>query len=181
MSVLWVYRDDTKPEVREEYTDLADITRTGAEAGITFERWAAPAELPPDASPAELMTAYSDAAARLKRERGFVTSDVIAVTAAHPNHPELRKKFMDEHIHAEDEARFFVDGSGLFTIHHERGVYALLCEKGDLINVPAGTRHWFDMGGAPSFKCIRLFRNPEGWIAEFTGSDIAGRFPRYGE
>jgi 1,2-dihydroxy-3-keto-5-methylthiopentene dioxygenase len=25
---------------------------------------------------------------------------------------------------------------------------------------------------------IRLFNNPEGWVANFTGEDIAGRFPR---
>jgi 1,2-dihydroxy-3-keto-5-methylthiopentene dioxygenase len=39
-------------------------------------------------------------------------------------------------------------------------------------------RHWFDMGAAPRFTAIRLFLNPDGWIAQFTGSDIADRFPR---
>jgi len=57
-------------------------------------------------------------------------------------------------------------------------VYEVSCERGDLISVPAGTRHWFDMGPAPSFVAIRLFINPEGWVASFTGSDIAERFPR---
>ena len=28
------------------------------------------------------------------------------------------------------------------------------------------------------FVAIRLFTNPAGWVAEFTGDDIAGRFPR---
>ena len=44
--------------------------------------------------------------------------------------------------------------------------------------MPAGTRHWFDMGEFPHFVAIRLFNNPEGWVANFTGDDIAGRFPR---
>ena len=57
--------------------------------------------------------------------------------------------------------------------------YALLCEKNDLISVPDGTRHWFDMGPEPEFTCIRLFSNPEGWVASFTGEDIASRLPRY--
>jgi len=57
-------------------------------------------------------------------------------------------------------------------------VYGVLCEAGDLISVPAGTRHWFDMGGAPDFQCIRLFTTPEGWVADYTGDDIARRFPR---
>ena len=54
----------------------------------------------------------------------------------------------------------------------------MLCCAGDLISVPDGMRHWFDMGAAPRFTAIRLFLNPDGWIAQFTGSDIADRFPR---
>ena len=49
----------------------------------------------------------------------------------------------------------------------------MLCEKNDLISVPAHTPHWFDMGSEPNFTAIRIFDNPEGWIAQFTGDDIA--------
>jgi 1,2-dihydroxy-3-keto-5-methylthiopentene dioxygenase len=45
--------------------------------------------------------------------------------------------------------------------------------------VPANTRHWFDMSEQPYFIAIRLFNNPAGWVANFTGTDIAERFPRY--
>ena len=58
-------------------------------------------------------------------------------------------------------------------------VYATLCTRGDLINLPANLTHWFDMGPSPSFKAIRLFTTPDGWVGNFTGSDIADRFPRY--
>ena len=74
-------------------------------------------------------------------------------------------------------------GTGLFTrpfapkVLPGGKVYAALCEKDDLISVPASTRHWFDMGPNPSFTAIRLFNNPEGWVADFTGDNIAGRFP----
>lgn len=44
--------------------------------------------------------------------------------------------------------------------------------------MPAGTPHWFDMSESPSFVAIRLFDNPDGWVAHFTGVDIAQRFPR---
>ena len=74
--------------------------------------------------------------------------------------------------------RFFVAGRGLFTLHIEDMVCAVLCEKNDLISVPAGTRHWFDMGEQPSFVAIRLFNNPDGWTAQFTGERIADQFPR---
>ena len=103
----------------------------------------------------------------------------VGVPPDHPDREALRKKFLDEHTHAEDEVRFFVAGSGLFSLHLGTRVYEVLCEQGDLIGVPDGTRHWFDMGPAPSFVAIRLFTNPAGWVAQFTGSDIATRFPRH--
>ena len=96
----------------------------------------------------------------------------------HPDRDAARKKFLDEHTHAEDEVRFFVDGRGLFSLHIDGRVYEVLCERGDLIGVPADTTHWFDMGPRPEFTAIRLFNNPEGWVARFTGSDIADRFGR---
>jgi 1,2-dihydroxy-3-keto-5-methylthiopentene dioxygenase len=101
-----------------------------------------------------------------------------------PDHPEreaMRGKFLSEHTHAEDEVRFFVEGSGLFCLHLAERVVLVTCERGDLLSVPAGTRHWFDMGPRPSFSAIRLFINPSGWVAKFTGSDIAERFPKHDE
>ncbi|MCI0668721.1 MAG: cupin, partial [Methylococcaceae bacterium] len=77
------------------------------------------------------------------------------------------------------EIRFFVDGKGLFYLHIAGKVYLVLCEKGDLISVPANTTHWFDMGTNPDFKCIRFFTTENGWEAEFTGSGIARRFPSF--
>ncbi|MNU00796.1 Acireductone dioxygenase [compost metagenome] len=53
----------------------------------------------------------------------------------------------------------------------------MLCEKGDLIVVPAGTAHWFDMGEHPHFVMVRLSTKPD-YVPEFTGQDIAERFPR---
>ena len=96
----------------------------------------------------------------------------------HPDKAALRQKFLSEHTHSEDEVRFFVAGSGQFTLHLGDKVYDILCEQGDLIGVPDGTRHWFDMSEQPHFVAIRLFNNPAGWVANFTDDPIAERFPR---
>jgi mannose-6-phosphate isomerase-like protein (cupin superfamily) len=95
-----------------------------------------------------------------------------------PDRAAFRQKFLNEHTHSEDEVRFFVAGAGQFTLHIGEKVYEVLCEKGDLIGVPDGTRHWFDMSESPYFVAIRLFTNKEGWVANFTGEDIAEQFPR---
>jgi 1,2-dihydroxy-3-keto-5-methylthiopentene dioxygenase len=178
MSLLRVY-NESDPARAEEYSRPEDIARVASQASVRFERWQATAELGDGSDQEAVLKAYENDVARLKQLCGFVTADVISVRPSTPNHGELRKKFLDEHTHSEDEARFFVVGSGMFVVHHEDRVFAFVCEQGDLLNVPAGTRHWFDMGPNPHFTCIRLFTNPAGWVAAFTGSDIAGRFPRY--
>jgi 1,2-dihydroxy-3-keto-5-methylthiopentene dioxygenase len=178
MSLLRVYPSDTDPSTFEEHTSLPAIVEVAAQAGLRFERWRAEKVLPPSASQEAILEAYRASVGELTRACGFRSADVVRVTPETPNHPAMRQKFLAEHTHADDEARFFVEGRGLFVIHRERAVYALLCEAGDLLNVPAGTPHWFDMGPAPRFTAIRLFTSPEGWVARFTGSDIAERVPR---
>ena len=150
-----------------------------AELGVRFERWEANAPLAADADQEAVLEAYAVDVARLNAEYGFQSVDVVALTPAHPQKAEMRQKFLSEHTHADFEVRFFVDGSGLFYLHIGDKVYLVLCEKGDLISVPANTTHWFDMGAEPDFKCIRLFVVPDGWVGEFTGSPIAERFPDF--
>lgn len=178
MSVLSVYHESRPEQPLKVLTHLEDIAATLAEVGVQLERWDARAPVAAGASQEDVIAAYRPQIDRLMAERGYVTVDVISVSRDHPQKDELRARFLDEHRHAEDEVRFFVAGRGLFTLHIEDMVYAVLCEKNDLISVPAGTRHWFDMGEQPSFVAIRLFNNPDGWTAQFTGERIADQFPR---
>lgn len=178
MSYLSVYHESSPEQPGKVLTHVEDIASTLAEVGVRFERWQAAAPVAPGASPDEVIGAYRHEIDKLMQERGYVTVDVISLDRDHPQKAELRAKFLEEHRHAEDEVRFFVAGRGLFTLHIGEFVYSVLCEKNDLISVPAGTPHWFDMGENPHFVAIRLFNNPEGWVAQFTGEDIAGRFPR---
>ena len=146
--------------------------------GVRFEQWSAQARLAGDAPPAQVLDAYAADVARLKNTGGYQAVDVVSMVPDHPDRDAMRGRFLDEHTHSEDEVRFFVAGQGLFSLHINHKVYEILCTKGDLLNVPANTRHWFDMGPRPYFTAIRLFINPEGWVARMTGSDIARRFTR---
>ncbi len=178
MSLLRIYAEEN-PSIYVELTRFEEIAARLQESGILFERWSADRDLEKDATKEEILTAYAQPVRKLMAERGFITADVISVHQDMPNHPDLRKKFLDEHTHSEDEARFFVEGCGLFYIHTRNRIHAVLCERGDFIDVPARTPHWFDMGPRPLLKVIRTFTTPEGWVADFTGSDIASRFPRF--
>lgn len=177
MSHLRVYAESAPERPVADTRDFDRIAAGLAEAGIRFERWSADRELPPDADNDAIIAAYRREIDRLVAERGYQTFDVVSMHPAHPEKEAFRRKFLEEHTHSEDEVRFFVRGQGLFVIHANERVYSMLCEKDDLISVPANTRHWFDMGPNPSFTAIRLFNNPEGWVAHFTGDPIASRFP----
>lgn len=178
MTTLSIF-DQNRPEQPQSVTeDPAEIRRLLAEQGIRFEQWQT-RDLPDDASQEAILEAYREEVAALKAECGFQTADVVSLNPDNPQKDAFRQKFLDEHVHSEDEVRFFVRGQGLFYLHFQEQVYAVLCQKNDLISVPDGTRHWFDMGPQPRFTCIRLFNNPEGWVADFTGEDIARQLPRY--
>lgn len=178
MSELKVFSDDSPAEPIFFSRDHADIAERLAQAGIRFERWEASRPIGPDDTPEEIMAAYAEPIDRLKNAEGYVSVDVVSMWPDHPDREAARKKFLEEHTHAEDEVRFFVKGKGLFSLHIGDEVLEVLCERGDLIGVPANTTHWFDMGPRPEFTAIRLFTSPKGWVAEFTGSDIARRFNR---
>jgi 1,2-dihydroxy-3-keto-5-methylthiopentene dioxygenase len=86
-------------------------------------------------------------------------------------------KFSSEHWHDEDEVRFIVEGRGLFHVHLFAGpVFALEVEAGDLIRVPKGTHHWFDLCGDRRIRAIRLFQDPSGWTPHYTKSGVDSRF-----
>lgn len=180
MSRLRIFSETDPSLVRTFSIDHAAIAALLKQVGVRFERWQASAPVQPGASQDEVIAAYRADIDRLMTEEGYQAVDVVSLNADHPQKAEFRQKFLNEHTHAEDEVRFFVGGSGLFTLHLGEQVYEILCEQGDLIGVPDGTRHWFDMGPDPYFIAIRLFTNPAGWVANFTGDTIAERFPRFG-
>ena len=177
MSRLRIY-DETSDVPLSTHAGHADIARQLDAVGVRFEQWEASQPIEPGASQDEVIAAYRGDIDRLMREEGYQAVDVISLKPDHPDRAALRRKFLNEHRHSEDEVRFFVAGAGQFTLHIDGRVYEILCESGDLIGVPDGTRHWFDMSESPYFVAIRLFTNPAGWVADFTGDDIADRFPR---
>lgn len=178
MTTLSIFAADNPAQAKQVLEDGHAIKEVLESRGIRFERWPT-RPLQPDASPDAILALYAEEITRLQQESGFQSADVISLSADHPQKDALRQKFLDEHRHSEDEVRFFVRGQGLFYLHLGDEVLAVMCRENDLISVPNDTPHWFDMGPEPEFTAIRLFTNTEGWVANFTGDDIASRTPRY--
>jgi 1,2-dihydroxy-3-keto-5-methylthiopentene dioxygenase len=86
-------------------------------------------------------------------------------------------RFSREHWHDEDEVRFIIAGRGLFHIHGRDGrVFAVEVGPGDLIRVPRGTWHWFDLCAERRIRAIRLFQDPSGWTPRYTESGVDAGF-----
>lgn len=179
MSRLTIYPEDAPLVPELDTRDEREITRALREVGVRFERWRAPRTLSRQDDDRVVMDMYQADIDRLKREGGYQSVDVLRCLPDNPKKAELRAKFLSEHTHAEDEVRFFVEGAAVFYLRLAGRIYMTLCERNDLISVPAGTRHWFDMGPTPSFTVIRLFTTPDGWVAQYTGDAVATRYPTF--
>jgi len=161
------------PDENRTLREVAEMRACLASIQIDYERWEAEQPLAPDAPPEEILAAYSTEIQALKERGGYVTADVIDVSPATPNLEAMLAKFNREHWHDEDEVRFIVRGRGLFHIHPSKGPLMVIeVEAGDLIRVPRGTRHWFDLCGDRTIRAIRLFQDTSGWTPHYTDSGV---------
>ncbi|HWO25192.1 MAG TPA: hypothetical protein VNO30_40915 [Kofleriaceae bacterium] len=179
MSQLSIYSDQDPQAPEAVHTEPAQIQAALAAHGVDFTRVATHAELDRAADADAVLAAYAPFIEAEKAARGYQVADVIRLVRGTPNTAPMRAKFLSEHTHSEDEARLFAEGRGAFYLHMSGKVLVIVCERGDYLRVPAGTRHWFDMGPDPEFTAVRLFTDPAGWVASFTGEAIADRFPRF--
>jgi 1,2-dihydroxy-3-keto-5-methylthiopentene dioxygenase len=162
-----------RPKAKTTTNDFPEIQRYLHDRGIFLTRWDAAFPLKNDAGQDEILKAYAHEVEPFMKKNGFQSADVINVHPATENLPALRAKFLSEHVHSEDEVRFFVDGEGKFWFHFDDGdVACLTCVRGDFLSVPKGYRHWFDLAPKYFVKAIRIFTSKEGWVAQYTGSGV---------
>jgi 1,2-dihydroxy-3-keto-5-methylthiopentene dioxygenase len=167
MAVLTI--PDEKRSLRKE----TEIKNYLAKLGIDYERWQPKTRVAPSASAEEILAAYAPQIEELKARGGYVTADVIDVNPQTPGLDAMLARFNIEHWHDEDEIRFIISGRGVFHVHPKQGpVIAIEVEAGDLIRVPLGTHHWFDLCSDRRIRAIRLFQDPSGWTPHYTGSGV---------
>lgn len=164
------------PDQQTSITDPQKIREFLNARGVLFDQWEASVEFTNDADQETVLNAYSDSLKPYMESNGYKTADVININSETPNYEAVRNKFLSEHTHTEDEVRFFVDGKGFFwfNLDNEKDpVFNVMCEAGDLISVPANTKHWFDAGiENPHVKAIRIFIDQSGWVPHYTESGV---------
>ena len=165
------------PEQNRTLTEKRAVTDYLAGIHIEYEVWEPSHPIGPEAPSEEILHAYSREIGSLKVRGNYVTADVVNVNAQTPGLDAMLAKFSREHWHDEDEVRFIIQGHGVFHIHpKDSPVVAIEVEAGDLIRVPRGTWHWFDLCSDRQIRAIRLFQDPSGWTPQYTGSGVDAGF-----
>lgn len=177
MSILCVYHVATPDTPNKVLTHADDIAATLAEQGVGFERWPANTRIEAGASAAEVMAAYQTQIDSWMTAQGYTQVEVLSVNGEHPQKSALAASLRDEYRQDAAEIRLFAAGRGLLGLHIDDYVYTVLCEKHDLLRIPAGMSRRFDLGEEPRVVAISLFKTASGAVAQVTGSDIAQGFP----
>ena len=161
------------PELDRTIDDVGEIRAFLAANGVDYEIAVPDVPVAPDAPPEELLAAYKPKIDELNARGGYITADVLNVFPDTPGLDAMLNRFNSEHWHAEDEVRFIIEGRGVFHVHPANGpVFAIEVGPGDLIRVPAGTHHWFDLCADRRIRAIRLFRDPAGWAPNYTHTGV---------
>ncbi|TAJ47956.1 MAG: cupin [Herbiconiux sp.] len=185
MTLLTVWNDNDPQTPELQTRDAETIREVLAGLGARFSRWELK-DLSAEPTQDEVLAAYADEIAAVNSEHGYTLVDVVSITRDDTDEyreasATARQKFLNEHEHDDDEDRFFARGSGVFYLHVNGKVHAVFCEAGDLLSVPKDTTHWFDMGTSPDYVSVRFFHDDDGWVGNFTGSDVSSRFATYDE
>lgn len=161
------------PDKNQTIKEASEIRSFLNARGVFFDQWETIAVNDTDTTE-EILAKYDRFLRPYMEQNGYKVADVVNINAKTENYPAIREKFLAEHTHTEDEVRYFIDGEGYFWFHLNSGeVFAVLCQSGDLISVPAGTKHWFDAGETnPHVKAIRIFIDMSGWVPHYTESKI---------
>ena len=166
----------TIPDQNFQSSEFVKIKSYLANIGIDYDVWPV-LELSADTDNATILQIYADRIEEAKRRGGYTSVDVVNVNHLTPGLDEMLAKFNRELWHDEDEVRFTVAGGGLFHIHANNSpVVAIQVGAGDMIRVPRGTLHWFDLCSTRQITAIRFFQDQSGWTPYYTGSTVAQQF-----
>jgi 1,2-dihydroxy-3-keto-5-methylthiopentene dioxygenase len=113
-------------------------------------------------------SAYQPSLDALKRDRGYVAQDEVALAPDTPNLEAICAKFVDEHRHDDDEVRFVLSGEGVFDIRSlDDRWMRVMVQPGDLLVVPKERYHRFFLTDRKAIRCVRLFRDTSGWVPHY--------------
>ncbi|KAK9287718.1 hypothetical protein L1049_016157 [Liquidambar formosana] len=104
---------------------------------------------------------------KIRETRGYNYMDMLDLCPEKvENYEEKLRNFYTEHIHADEEIRYCLEGSGYFDVRDNDDRWVRIWIKaGDLIILPAGIYHRFTLDTHNYVKLMRLFVGEPIWTA----------------
>jgi 1,2-dihydroxy-3-keto-5-methylthiopentene dioxygenase len=170
------------------YTKLEDIARELAPLNVQLNHWTVgekaqirqllEQEILTEAEKEQVLESLDHYFQQLQQTADYQSRDLIVLHPNTPNLDTLLSKFNRCHTHADDEVRYIIDGEGIFGFVRPDGSQVeLTIQPEEYINVPAGTEHWFYLTDRRRVKAVRYFTTTEGWVPEYTNTEINFRSP----
>lgn len=160
--------------------DVDCLSDALAEAGILYQHWSCLSVLPNCViSELDMLDLFSEQIEQVKSNYGYNEADVAIMKPGDAFAVSVRGRYLSEHTHEEDEARFFIAGKTLMYIHANQKVHILECNRGDFVIIPKGIKHWMDIGPKPDFSVIRWFNSKRAFVNQFTDGFVAEATPRW--
>lgn len=172
MSILSVFHLSSPELPNKVLTHHDDIAATLAEQGVRLEHCAHELRIRPGTAQDEVLAECRGLLDRLMTEHGSAAFGLLNRDGLDLTQADLR----DEHVHEAVEVFAVISGRGQVSLRLGDHVYAVLCEKGDVLVIPAGVRRWLDLGDTPFCLALRLFGSEQGMQARFTGDAAARQF-----
>ena len=176
MSSLTVYHQSSPEYPNKLLTHIEDIASTLAAVGVQFSQVQVAQPVTAGTANYELMDACRLQIARLMVTHGYASAEVLSLCDERGEGSELGRALRLEQSCQPAHLHYYLAGRGLLALHIGEYVYSLLCEKNDLLLLPAGTSHWFDGGEHPRFAVLRLFDSPQVPVFTPVAGDFAAAF-----
>jgi 1,2-dihydroxy-3-keto-5-methylthiopentene dioxygenase len=165
------------------YTQLSDIVRELAPLNVQIDRWPVgedpklkallAQEILSDAEKEHALQSLDIYFQQLQQTAGYQSRDLIVLHPDIPNLDTMLSRFDRCHTHTNPEVRYIIDGEGTFGfVRPDASQVELTVHPEDYINVPSDTEHWFDLTAARQIKAVRYFTTTEGWVPEYTNTEI---------
>lgn len=176
MSSLTVYHQSSPEYPNKLLTHVEDIASTLAAVGVQFSQVPVQQAVIAGTASDELMAASRVQIDQLMTQHGYASAEVLSLCDECGEGSELGRALRAEQSCQPAHLHYYLAGRGLLALHIGEYVYSLLCEKNDLLLLPAGTAHWFDGGEHPRFAMLRLFDSVQVPVFARIEGDFAALF-----
>ncbi|MBX9762204.1 MAG: acireductone dioxygenase [Pseudomonadaceae bacterium] len=177
MSSLTVTHQSTPEYPDKLLTHSEDIASTLARVGAQFAQHPVAQPVVAGTPGAEVLAACQVQVEHLLSHCGFAHADVLSLCDERGEGSELATTLAQPRLCESASALYVLAGRCLLALHIGEYVYSLVCEKGDLLQLPAGCVHWLDVGEHPRVALLCLFAGAQQAVFLPANSACAGAMP----